>query len=362
MDPRFPVGVVGAGRMGTGIAWTLAVHGFPVLLADREAALARAGRERIAASLAELVGRGTLPADAAEAALGRIGVAGDVGALAHAHVAIEAVFEDLLAKKALLRALDRVLAPDAVLATNTSSFYVTELASVTERPGQTIGMHYFHPVPRNALVEVVPGALTREDVVASMVRFARAHGRTPVVAKDGPGFAVNRFLLPLANEAVRIVEEGAASVATVEEAAKRALGAPFGPFAGMNASGLDVALAAASTLGIELGPFYEPAELLRRRAASREPWDLAGEVDEGRLAAVAARLLGAVFAACAQIAAEGIAAPGDVDLAARTGLRWMLGPYERMADVGTERARAWIEATRERHPDLELPDPLPLPA
>ncbi|MCK6527330.1 3-hydroxyacyl-CoA dehydrogenase family protein [Myxococcota bacterium] len=360
MDPRFTVGIVGAGRMGTGIAWTLAAHGFPVLLADREAALARAGRERIEA-MADRMPRGALAAGEAEAALGRIGVAEDLGAMAAVRVAIEAVAEDLLAKKSLLRALDTILAPDAVLATNTSSFYVTELASVTERPGQTIGLHYFHPVPRNPLVEVVPGALTRDDVVASMVRFARAHGRTPVVARDGPGFAVNRFVLPLANEAVRIVEEGVASVPTVDEAARRALGAPFGPFAGMNASGVDVALAAASTLGIELGPFYEPADLLRRVAASGEPWDLAGEVDEGRLDGVAARLLGAVFAACAQIAAEGIAAPGDVDLAARVGLRWALGPYERMADVGAERARAWIEATRGRHPDLDLPDPIPLP-
>lgn len=358
MSERFTVGVVGAGRMGTGIAHALAASGFPVLLGDQDAERARAGRARIGAALSEEVARGRMTAGEAEATLERIAPVGGPEDLAPARLVVEAVPEEPLEKKGLLRALDRILTAEAVLATNTSSLYVTELASVTERPGQVIGLHYFHPLPRNPLVEVVPGALTRGDVVEWAVAFARAHGRTPIRASDSPGFAINRFLLPLAAEAVRLVEEGVADVPTVDAAAAEALGAPAGPFAVMNASGLDVTLSAASNLGVELGPFYEPPDLLRERAASGRPWELGGEADRDLFPEVARRLLAVVFAVSAQVVEEGVASEEEVDLGARVGLRWALGPFERMREVGPARVLAWVEALAERHPALEIPERL----
>ena len=217
--PRL-VAVVGAGNMGAGIAQKIAMEGFQVQLADMDIDRATAGRDRIAASLEEAVARRVLSAEAAGASLARVTPVGNLAELAEADLVIEAIFEDLLIKKELFRTLDSVCKPGAVLATNTSSFYVHELSIVTRRQGEVVGLHYFFHPAKNRLLEVVPGPLTRPGVVADMERFAEAHGKTPLRTTDSPGFVVNRFFVPWLNEAVRLLEAGVADIPSIEAAAK----------------------------------------------------------------------------------------------------------------------------------------------
>ena len=245
------VAVVGAGNMGAGIAQKIAMEGFDVLLADMDLERATVGKGRIAKTLEQAVARRVLTEEAAQATLSRVTPVGDLAGLSNADLVIEAVFENLLVKKELLRNLDAVCKPTCVLATNTSSFYVGELASVTERPGKVVGLHYFFHPAKNRLLEVIPGYLTEPSVVEDMDRFAEAHGKTAIRTKDAPGFAVNRFFVPWLNEAVRLLEENVANIATIEAAAKKAFRIPMGPFELMNVTGVPVAMHAAGTLPLD---------------------------------------------------------------------------------------------------------------
>jgi enoyl-CoA hydratase/3-hydroxyacyl-CoA dehydrogenase len=351
------VGIVGVGNMGAGIAQKIAMEGFAVRVADRSAEQARAGKDTIAASLAQAVDRRVLSEVAARAALDRVTAVDDLSGLADCDLVIEVIFENLLAKKELFRTLDEVCKPGCVLATNTSSFYVHELASVTRRQGHVVGLHYFFHPAKNRLLEVIPGPLTRPEVTAEMVRFAEAHAKTALVCKDAPGFVVNRFFVPWLNESVRLLEDGVASVPTIEHAAKETFGLGMGPFQLMNVTGVPISLHAATTLGTELGPFYEPCERLREQVEDRaEDWDLSGEPDPSAFDAVADRLLGVTFAVAGALVDEGVCSVEDVDRGARIGLRWAQGPFELANREGPTRALALVRALEETHPDLSVPD------
>lgn len=352
------VGIVGVGNMGAGIAQKIAMEGFSVLVADLDHARAEAGKQRIAASLSEAVARKVLSEEAAAAALDRVTpcVPSELG---EADLVIEVIFENLLVKKELFRTLDAVCKPGCVLATNTSSFYVHELASVTRRQGDVVGLHYFYHPAKNRLLEVIPGPLTRPAVTAEMVRFAEAHGKTALVCKDAPGFVVNRFFVPWLNEACRLLEEGVADIPTIEAGAKEAFGIGMGPFQLMNVTGVPISLHAATTLGTELGPFYEPSEVLRVQVEeTKADWDLSGEPDPAGFQAVADRLLGVTFAVAGAIVDEGICSLEDVDRGARIGLRWSRGPFELLNRLGVPAGRALVEQLCERYPDLSVPDVL----
>ena len=353
--PRL-VAVVGAGNMGAGIAQKIAMEGFTVLLADMDLDRATAGKGRIAASLEQAVERRVLRAPAAEAALARVTPVGDLAGLADADLVIEAIFEDLLAKKDLLRKLDAVCKAGCVLATNTSSFYVHELASVTRRQGHVVGLHYFFHPAKNRLLEVIPGPLTRPEVTAGMHAFAEAHGKTSIQTRDAAGFAVNRFFVPWLNEAVRLRQEGVADIPSIEAAAKKAFRLPMGPFELMNITGIAIGNHAAATLGTELGPFYEPAEGLRDQAASGELWSLEGEADDSVADVVRERLLGVVFSIAGALLDEQVCTLEDVDRGARIGLRWAKGPFELMNEVGIAEARRLCLALADRYDDLVVPD------
>ena len=376
------VAVIGAGNMGAGIAQKIAMEGFDVLLADLDLERAEGGVATIEASLAQAVERRVLSEDAAKDVLAHVTPVGDFAGLADADLVIEAVFEDLLVKKDLFRALDDVCKEGCVFATNTSSFYVHELATVTRRPGHVVGLHYFFHPAKNRLLEVVPGPLTRPDVLADMDRFAEAHGKTGIRTTDSPGFAVNRFFVPWLNEAVRLLEEGVADIPTIDAAARRAFRIGMGPFALMNLTGIPIALHAASTLGTEFGAFYEPAEALAAQVASGELWTVDGDADEAAFEAVADRLLGVTFAVAGALIDEGVCTKEDVDRGARIGLRWSRGPFELMnrchetevhargtrapdraasrTDAvnrhGVARSLELVEALEEHHPDLVVPD------
>jgi enoyl-CoA hydratase/3-hydroxyacyl-CoA dehydrogenase len=349
------VAVVGAGNMGAGIAQKIAMEGFAVRLADLGLEQAKAGVERIRKSLEQAVERKIVRPEVAEAVLARVTPVGSHAELADVDLVIEAVFENLLVKKELFRSLDEHCRPGCVLATNTSSFYVAELASVTRRPGHVVGLHYFFHPAKNRLLEVIPAHLTDPAVTAAMVRFAEAHGKTALVCKDAPGFVVNRFFVPWLNEAVRLLADGTADIATIEAEAKDAFGIGMGPFELMNVTGIPVALHAAGTLGTELGAFYEPDERLAEQVASKELWPLHGEPSDAGRAAVRDRLLGVTFSVAGAIVDEGVSSLEDVDRGARIGLKWARGPFELMNAGGLPDALRRCEQLTEAWPDLPVP-------
>lgn len=251
------VGVVGAGVMGTGIAQVALEAGSEVVLHDVDGDAIERAKERIRDGLARRAARLDLDADSIDE-----WVDGRLANLRHAHVLdglateagliVEAALEDLELKRAIFRALDAGAAPDVILATNTSALSVTAIAEATGRPERVLGLHFFNPVPLMALVEVVSGAMTSADVVERATDIVRAWGKTPVRSADQPGFIVNRVNRPFTIEALRMLEEGVASVASIDDAMRQG-GYPMGPFELMDLAGLDVNLAAARGVWSGLG-------------------------------------------------------------------------------------------------------------
>ncbi len=257
------VGVVGAGTMGAGIAEVFArVPGFEVILTDATADLAGRGVERIRAGLERQVAKQRLTADDAAAILDRLGW-GVVADLADRDLVVEAVYENLAAKKAVLEELDALTGPDALLVSNTSSLSITELAAGLKH--DLVGMHFFNPAPVMQLIEVVPGATTPPELVTRVTDLAVRLGKTPVVANEAPGFIVNRIMVPMIGEAVEVLAAGTASASDIDTAMKLGANHPMGPLALADLIGLDVVLAIAEILQAETGdPRYRPHPLLRK--------------------------------------------------------------------------------------------------
>ena len=334
------IGVVGAGNMGSGIAQKTATEGFRVVMADLDAAAAARGHERIRALLAEGVQRRIFTEDAARKIGDRVHPSGDLADLKDADVVVEAVFEDLDVKRSLFSRLDSICGERTILATNTSSFTVDDVAGATRRADRVVGLHYFYHPAKNRLVEVIRGSGTSDETFHRAWAFAEATGKTPIRSADSPGFVVNRFFVPWINEAVRLLEEGVADIATIEAAAKAAFRIGMGPFELMNVTGVPIGLHAATTLGERLGPFYAPSPRLAEQVEAGENWPLSGEPDEGRFEAVRRRLLGVTFLVAAALVEEGVSSIEDTDIGARVGLRWSLGPFELANRVGPQEAAA----------------------
>ncbi len=241
------VGVVGAGTMGAGIAQVAAAAGHPVLLFDALPGLAEKAKARLAEALEKLVGKGRLTAAERDALLARIQPCTEISALAPARLVIEAIIEDLAAKQNLFRQLEALVAADAILATNTSSLSVTAIANGLARPGSFAGMHFFNPAPLMPLVEVIAGTGTASGVLDSFVTTAKSWGKTPVRAKDSPGFIVNRGARPFYNEGLRFLEERGADAATIDSLL-RAAGFRMGPLELIDLVGLDVSLAVSRSI------------------------------------------------------------------------------------------------------------------
>ena len=258
------------------------------------------------------------------------------------------MFEDLEIKKDVFARLDRVCRADAILATNTSSYSVTDLAAATTRPERVIGLHYFYHPAKNRLVEVVAGKATNPEVTRRAWRLQEALGKTTIASSDSYGFIVNRFFLPWLTEAVRLLEEGVANTATIDAAAKKAFGIGMGPFELMNVTGVPIALHAATTLGRAFGPMYEAPALLRSQVESGQPWSLDGTIDDERLAAVGERLATPAFHVAAALVDEGVGTVDDTDIGARVGLRWRRGPFEMMNQYGLDRALRLVSAFADR--------------
>jgi 3-hydroxybutyryl-CoA dehydrogenase len=260
--------VIGAGTMGAGIAQVTLSAGHAVTLHDADEAAARRGRDRIADGLARDAAKDRLDGrDPGELLAALTVTAGEPGdALADADVVIEAIVEDAEVKEAAWRALGSAAAPHALLASNTSSLSVTALARASGRPERFVGLHFFNPVPRLALVEVVRPDGGPDATVEEAVRFAQGLGKTPVTCADRPGFLVNRLLIPYLNEAATLYDEGVATAQAIDDAMRLGAAMPIGPLALCDLIGLDVVLAIMETLHDEFGdPRYRPAQVLRRR-------------------------------------------------------------------------------------------------
>ena len=260
------IGVVGAGLMGSEIALVFALAGHDVLLADQGAERVTAALERLRGVLGKGVGRGFYTSEQADAAIGRIRAA-DLAAFGDREFVTEAVFEDLGVKTGVLGELDRVCAADCVIATNTSTIPISTLASkvTAGRRPKFIGTHYFSPVTRMKLVEVIPGFETAETTVAETLRRCQAIGKTPVRIKDVAGFAINRMLHVFLIEAVRLVEEGVATPEDIDTACKLGLGHPLGPFELMDATTSSLCLQAQEIMQEAYGERFRPRPLLKQR-------------------------------------------------------------------------------------------------
>ena len=258
------IGIVGTGLMGAGIAEVAALAGLPVVLVKATPGDPAAVRARIAASMAARVAKGKLDAAAAEAALARLTIATDEAAVAGCGLVIEAIVEDLGAKRALFARLDALLPPDAIVASNTSTLKISDLGAGL-RPRRTLGLHFFSPVPAMSLVEIAHLVDTDADALAAAEAFVAQLGKTAVPVLDSTGFVVNRLLVPMLLGAISAYEHGLAGAEHIDTAMKLGCGHPMGPLALSDLIGLDVVYAMAKLLYKEFGDDrYRPPALLRR--------------------------------------------------------------------------------------------------
>lgn len=262
------IGVVGAGTMGAGIAQVAAQAGFEVVLVDQAAPWLDRGLETITGNLDRLVSKEKLTDAERDTVLSRIEGATELGYLAGCDLVVEAVTESFPTKAEVFREVESVVDPATILATNTSSISISAIGGVLDDPERLVGMHFFNPVPVLALVEVIRGIRTSDDTVAAVTEVARAMGKTPVEIKDSPGFAVNRLLIPMINEAVTLLDEGVASADDIDAAMKLGASHPIGPLALADLIGLDICLSIMEVLQADLGDRYRPAPLLRRMVAA----------------------------------------------------------------------------------------------
>ena len=261
--------MVGAGTMGNGIAHVFAQHGYDVALIDSVPTALDKATATIKGNLERQVKKGTLPAEAPAQILGRINTGPNLDAAAGAEIVVEAASENPAVKFSLFEQLDRIAAPGAILASNTSSISITEIAARTRRPGQVIGMHFMNPVPVMQLVEVIRGHATTDATTATVMEAARALGKTPVEVNDYPGFVSNRVLMPMINEAIFCVMEGVATPESIDTVMKLGMAHPMGPLALADFIGLDVCLAILEVLQRGLGDDkYRAAPLLRKMVAA----------------------------------------------------------------------------------------------
>ena len=257
--------VIGTGTMGAGVVQAFAQANMPVVMKSRTQASLDKAVGKISKSLAKLVEKGKVTQEYMDSVMANISTTIDYADFADADLVIEAASEDMNLKKEVFAELAKVCKPETIFATNTSSLSITEIAAITDRPSQFIGMHFFNPAPVMKLVEVIKGQMTSEETSNKIFELATAIGKTPVMVEEAPGFVVNRILVPMINEAVGIYAEGIASVEDTDSAMKLGANHPMGPLALGDLIGLDVCLAIMEVLYNEFADSkYRPHPLLKK--------------------------------------------------------------------------------------------------
>jgi enoyl-CoA hydratase/3-hydroxyacyl-CoA dehydrogenase len=355
MSVSFKAGVVGAGNMGSGIAQKMAQEGLNVVMADVSQEAADRGLEIIRRMLKQGVEKGIFTQDKVDETFARLKATADMQELRDCDLIVEAVFEDFEVKGQLLKKLDGICDVKTIFATNTSSLNVGKIASYTTRPDRVIGLHYFFHPAKNKLVEIIPHAGTSKETVDKTATIAKLHGKVAIFAADAPGFAVNRFFIPFYSEAVRILEDGVANIATIDKAARDAFQIGMGPFELMNVTGIPIAVHASTTLGNEIGPFYQTPELLKQQMESKKDFDLSEAVDESKIPAVVERLYGATLGVACEAVEQGVASLADIDRGAKLGLAWKLGPFELMNRYGIDKVYAAAKKLSVINPNFKVP-------
>jgi enoyl-CoA hydratase/3-hydroxyacyl-CoA dehydrogenase len=349
------VGIIGAGNMGSGIAQKVAQEGIDVVIVDVEEKFIQKGLENIKQTLSEGVQRKIFTEEQPQEILSRINGTTDKSEVKDADIVIEAIFEDMDVKKKLFKELDKICDEKTVLASNTSSFSISELASSINRNDRFVGLHFFYHPAKNRLLEIIPGTYTNSDTIELAKIFATLIGKTAINVTDAPGFAVNRFFVPWLNESTRILEEGIANIPTIDETAKKVFKIPMGPFELMNVTGIPIAYHSTEGLGQKLSDFYKSSNCLKEQFNKKTQWDLKGEIDPTKAEEVEKRLLGAVFTVACNLADEDVSSIEDIDRGAKIGLRWRRGPFELMNKYGIEHSYEIVSKFVEKHPMLEIP-------
>jgi 3-hydroxybutyryl-CoA dehydrogenase len=369
------IGVIGAGAMGAGIAQVAAQAGHQVVLTDSsDEALARS-ESQLAKVMARLVEKGRLTAEAGATIQSRIKRSTDLADLAPCGLVIEAIVENLEVKQSVFRVVESHVSPDAILASNTSSLSITGIASALARPERFIGLHFFNPAPLLPLVEVIPALQTSPDLAATCVEWMSNWGKDPVVAKDTPGFIVNRVARPFYGEALRILEEGIADVPTID-AAMKDRGFRMGPFELMDLIGNDVNYAVTTTVfdAFYHDPRYRPSLVQKRhveagwlgRKAGRGYYDYAENAAHGSPSddvylreQVAERILAMLMNEAIDAVFMNIASSADIERAMTRGVNYPKGLLTWANEWGCDKAYGILENLRERYQeDRYRPSPL----
>ena len=352
------VGVVGAGTMGSALAQKFAQEGFNVILADRAMNFVEKGLSNIKTTLEDGVQKSVFTKEQVENALSKLTGTENLADLKACDLIVEAIYENFNAKTELLKSLSEIITDDCIVATNTSSYSVTELAKNISHPERFIGLHFFYHAAKNRLVEIIPGEKTSDKTFEAVKIFCVLAGKDAISCKDVYGFAVNRFFVPWLNESTRLLQEGIGTMEEIDIVCMKVFGIGMGPFALMNATGVPVAYHSEKTLEV-FGKLYAVAELLKVQAESGRQWDINPEwnnpVDAEKEKIIRERMLGVVLFVCSQIFDEKVCTATDLNRGAKIGLRWRKGPVELMKSLGVVEVNRLVKFISELY-EMKMPE------
>ncbi|MDB5236481.1 MAG: hypothetical protein JWR44_3474 [Hymenobacter sp.] len=370
------IGIIGSGAMGAGIAQVLAAAGHPVRLLDQSATALEKATAGIASNLRKLAEKGKLTTEAAEATAARVQPTTDMQDFADCGLVLEAIVEDVAVKQAVFRQVEAIVAADCVLASNTSSLSIASIAAACERPERFIGIHFFNPAPLMALVEVIPAVQTRAGLAEEIRALVQSWGKLPVLAKDTPGFIVNRVARPFYGEAIRILEEGIADMATIDWAMTELGGFRMGPFALMDFIGHDVNYRVTESVftAFFFDPRYKPSFTQKRlfeagyygRKSGRGFYSYAPDAvppeptrDEALGRQVLHRILALLINEAVDALALNVASKADLELAMTKGVNYPKGLLAWADELGLPRVLALLDGLyAEYHEDRYRTSPL----